>query len=65
MSAAQNLRDACVTAAALCEMILRQGLWPDTDPESLAEFRAAVESTREKCLRAIRRFDDVVDEYGG
>jgi hypothetical protein len=43
-------------------MILRQGLWPDIDPKSLAEFKASVEATRDRCLEAVRRFDQEARE---
>ena len=58
MSAETELRDGCVLAVALCDLILDQQLWPDLDPESLDEFRCSVQATRERCLRAIERFDD-------
>ena len=52
-----ELRQGCVLAVALCDMILRQELWPDLDPDSLREFRESVEKTRQYCLEAIQRFD--------
>jgi hypothetical protein len=57
MDTEQELREGCVLAVALCDLILSQDLWPDIDAESLQEFRASVESTRAYCLDAIHEHD--------
>jgi len=58
MGADIELRDGCVLAVALCDLILNQQLWPDLDADSLDEFRQSVQAARERCLRAVERFDD-------
>ena len=61
MTTAEELRDACVSAAALCEMIQNQGLWPEIDAQSLDGYKRSVEATHQQCLSAIKRCDDEAD----